>query len=96
MAEVPDLPEHVAVIVAEPAATPLARPVELTVAADVLLLVQAYGEQLIVLPLASFAVVLSCCVPPTGIDADAGETVTVLTVGAVAGVVAVATFDSAP
>ena len=65
IADVADLPEHAAVIVAEPAATPRARPAELTVATDALLLVQVYGEQLIVAPLAFFAVALSCCVAPT-------------------------------
>jgi hypothetical protein len=38
MVEVPDFPELVAVIVAEPAATPVTTPLELTVAAAWLLL----------------------------------------------------------
>ena len=37
IADVPDLPELVAVIVAEPAATPVTTPVEFTVAAAALL-----------------------------------------------------------
>ena len=40
MAEVPDLPELVAVMVADPAATPVTTPLELTVAAARLLLDQ--------------------------------------------------------
>jgi hypothetical protein len=40
IADVPDLPELVAVIVAEPAATPVTTPFEFTVAAEALLLVQ--------------------------------------------------------
>jgi hypothetical protein len=41
IADVPLLPEVVAVIVAEPAATPVTRPLEFTVAAAELLVVQA-------------------------------------------------------
>jgi hypothetical protein len=39
IADVPDLPELVAVMVAEPAATPVTTPLELTVAAEALLVV---------------------------------------------------------
>ena len=39
IADVPDLPEVVAVMVAEPAATPVTTPLELTVAAEALLVV---------------------------------------------------------
>jgi hypothetical protein len=50
IADVPVLPEHVAVIVAEPAATPLTTPAELTVAAAALLVDHVTVCPLITLP----------------------------------------------
>src|SRR6185503_16193955 len=41
--DVPDLPEQVAVIVADPADAPETRPLELTAATELLLLVHVYG-----------------------------------------------------
>jgi hypothetical protein len=50
IADVPDNPELVAVIVAEPAATPVTTPLELTVAAAALLVVQLTVCPLMTLP----------------------------------------------
>lgn len=50
IADVPDLPELVAVIVAEPAATPATTPVEFTVAAAALLVAHVTLGPLIGLP----------------------------------------------
>src|SRR2546429_2342703 len=79
MLAVPLCPSLVAVIVAEPAATPLTSPVPLTVAADVLLLAQLTTRPDNGLPLASFGVAVSCTVCPADTEADAGLTVTELT-----------------
>src|SRR6266581_4363871 len=62
MADVPLCPSLAAVIVADPAATPDTSPLPLTVATDVLLLVQVTTRPDSVLPLASFVVALSCVV----------------------------------
>ena len=79
MPAVPLCPSLVAVIVAEPAATPLTSPVPLTVATDVLLLAQVTARPDSGLPLASFGVAVSCTVCPADTEADAGLTVTELT-----------------
>src|SRR5207249_4880894 len=79
MPAVPLCPSLVAVIVAEPAATPLTSPVPLTVATDVLLLAQVTTRPDSGLPLASFGVAVSCTVCPADTEADAGLTVTELT-----------------
>jgi hypothetical protein len=50
MLEVPDFPELVAVIVAEPAATPVTTPLELTVAAAALFVAHVTVCPLITLP----------------------------------------------
>src|SRR6266550_2787800 len=84
MAAVPLCPSLVAVIVAEPATTPLTSPLELTVATEVLLLDHVTVRPVSGLPLASFGVAVSWTVWPTGTLADAGLTVTELT----------ATFDT--
>src|SRR6266702_878782 len=76
MAEVPLCPSLVAVIVAEPATTQLTRPLEFTVATDVLLLDQVIVRPVSGLPLTSFAVAVSCTVWPAGTLAGAGLTVT--------------------
>jgi hypothetical protein len=79
---VPDFPAVVAVIVAEPAATPVTTPFELTVAAAGLLVDQAMLWPVITFPWASFTVAESVTEPPTVIDDDGGETTTVVTTGA--------------
>src|SRR6266566_701156 len=75
-AEVPLCPSLVAVIVAEPATTPLTSPLELTVATEVLLLDQLIVRPVSGLPLTSFGVAVSCSVWPAGTLAGAGLTVT--------------------
>ena len=83
-------------MVAEPAATPVTRPVPLTVARLVLLLVQVTARPSSALPLASLRVAVTCCTFPTVTVALAGVSVTDA-IGAVdAPVVAVATLESAP
>src|SRR5207247_7692625 len=72
MAEVPLCPSLVAVIVAEPATTPLTRPLEFTVATDVLLLAQVIVRPVSGLPLTSCGVAVSCAVWPACTLAGAG------------------------
>jgi len=76
MAAVPLLPSLVAVIVAVPAATPVTRPLVLTVATAVLLLAQVIVRPDRELPFASFGVAVSCTVWPTGTLAVVGLTAT--------------------
>src|SRR3989440_8409613 len=76
MADVPLCPSLVAVIVADPAATPDTSQLPLTVAADVLPLLHVTTRPDSVLPLASFGVAVSCTVWPTPTLAEAGLTVT--------------------
>src|SRR5207302_922533 len=76
MADVPPCPSLAAVIVAEPAATPVTRPLLLTVAIAVLLLAQVTTRPDSGLPLASFGVAVSCAVVPSFTEAAAGATVT--------------------
>jgi hypothetical protein len=78
---VPDLPAHDAVIVAEPAATPVTTPALFTVATPVLLLDQLIVWPAITFPCASFTVAESVAVAPVWIDGFEGETVTVVTTG---------------
>jgi len=73
--------EHVAVIVADPAPTPVTTPLELTVATAVLPLDHVIVWPVITLPWASFTVAVSEVVAPTAIDAVPGVTVTVVTTG---------------
>src|SRR2546427_8198669 len=73
---VPLCPSEVAVIVAEPAATPVTRPLALTVATAGLPLDQAIVRPESELPFASFGVAASGTVWPTCTDAVAGFTVT--------------------
>jgi hypothetical protein len=82
IAAVPDFPAHVAVIVAEPAPAPDTTPLELTVAADALLVDQVTVCPVIVFPLASFTAACNEVVAPTPMEAEPGETVTVVTTGA--------------
>ena len=76
IAAVPLWPSLVAVIVAEPATTPLTSPLELTVATDVLLLDQVIVRPVSGLPLTSFGVAVNWTVWPASTVADAGLTVT--------------------
>src|SRR5437016_12181344 len=77
MAEVPLCPSLVAVIVADPANTPVTRPVAFTVAAEPLLLDQVIDRPVRTLPFASFNVAASCSVWPSFTVADPGVSVTV-------------------
>src|SRR6266699_256579 len=79
MAEVPLCPSLVAVIVADPATTPVTNPLALTVAAELLLLDQVIDRPVRMLPFASLRVAVSCCVWPSFSVADAGARVTVAT-----------------
>src|SRR2546421_275629 len=79
MAEVPLWPSLVAVIVADPATTPVTNPLALPVAAELLLLDQVIDRPVRMLPLASLRVAVSCCVWPSFSVADAGARVTVAT-----------------
>src|SRR5438309_672227 len=63
MLDVPVLPSVVAVIVADPAPTPVTSPVALTVATPLLLLVHVTTRPARALPLASRGVAMSCSVP---------------------------------
>src|SRR4029077_20672621 len=74
--EVPLCPSLVAVIVAEPAATPVTTPLPFTVATAVLLLAHVTTRPVSGLPLASLGVSVSCTVCPTNTLAGAGVTVT--------------------
>ena len=72
----PILPSLVAVIVADPAATPVPRPLAETVATAPLLVVQVTVRPVSTFPLASLSTAPSCCVAPTDTVADAGLTAT--------------------
>src|SRR5204862_3014354 len=76
MAAVPLCPSLMAVIVAEPATTPLTSPLELTVATAVLLLDHAIVRPDSGLPAASFGVAVSWSALPAGTLAELGLTVT--------------------
>src|SRR6184192_1602847 len=73
---VPLCPSLVAVIVADPAATPVTSPAADTVAIAVFELVHATPRPVSTFPAASFGVALSCVVAPTKTFAVAGLTVT--------------------
>src|SRR5438445_9945236 len=75
-ADVPLLPSDVAVMVAEPAATPVTSPLPFTVATAVLLLAQVTTRPDNGLPFASFGVAVSCTVPPCCTLAVGGVTAT--------------------
>src|SRR5438874_3237546 len=81
--DVPLLPSDVAVMVAEPAVTPLTSPLPLTVATAVLLLAHVITRPDNGLPLASFGVAVSCSVNPTCTLAGDGVTATEATGAAV-------------
>src|SRR5207302_464986 len=74
--DVPLLPSDVAVMVAEPAVTPLTSPLPFTRATAVLLLDQVTTRPLSGFPLASFGVAVSCTVEPCCTVAGDGLTVT--------------------
>src|SRR5205807_155899 len=75
-ADVPLFPSLVAVIVAEPAAALLTRPLADTVATAAVPVAQVTTRPLSAVPCASFGVAVSCVVAPTGRPAAAGLTVT--------------------
>src|SRR5215831_9292470 len=93
IAEVPLFPSEVAVIVADPAAPPVTRPVPFTGAMLVALLDQVMVRPVSTFPPASFVVAVSWIVDPTATDALAGLTVTVATGG---GADAVTVIDAVP
>src|SRR5437016_3457306 len=93
--DVPLCPSLVAVIVAGPAARAVTRPLLLTVAADVLELVQVTVRPVRMLPLASRSVAVSWSVCPAGTLAVAGLTVTEAT-GALATVTAAVCVMAVP
>jgi len=93
MLDVPDFPELVAVIVAEPAATPVTTPLEFTVAAVALLVDHITVCPVITLPFWSLTVATSVVVEPATTDADVGATVTVVTTGAGGGTAVTVMLD---
>src|SRR3989442_3351673 len=93
-AAVPLFPSLVAVIVAEPAATPVTNPLPLTVAAAGLLDAQVTTRPVSAAPLASFGVAVSCTVCPLCRFAVAGLTVTDATGTLVTVIAAVALLPS--
>src|ERR1700719_4569119 len=76
MADVPFCPSLVAVIVAVPGATPVTRPLPLTVAAAVLLELHVITRPVSAMPFASFGIAINCTVCPTTKLAVAGVSVT--------------------
>src|SRR2546421_10698783 len=76
MADVPLCPSLVAVIVADPAATPVTNPLSETVAAAPLLVAQVTTRPLRAVPFASFGVAVNWVVAPTVTPAAVGLTVT--------------------
>src|SRR5206468_2649817 len=74
--DVPVLPSHVAVIVAEPVAMPETRPFALTVATAALLLVHDTARPVRGLPAASFGVPVSWAALPTATLTELGATAT--------------------
>jgi len=93
-AAVPLFPSLVAVIVAEPAATPVTNPLPVTVAAAGLLDAQVTTRPVSAAPLASFGVAVSCTVCPLCKFAVAGLTVTDATGTLVTVIAAVALLPS--
>jgi hypothetical protein len=78
--DVPVFVSLVAVIVTgPPAATPVTRPLAFTEATALLLEDHVTVRPVSTVPFASLVTAVSCCVPPTGIPAVVGVTVTVLT-----------------
>lgn len=81
IADVPDLPEQVAVIVADPAAAPETTPLEFTVAAAGLLVDHVTVWPVITLPFWSLTVAWRVVVVPIVRDAEGGVTSTLVTTG---------------
>src|SRR5205809_789245 len=94
MAEGPLLPSLVAVIVAEPAVTPVTSPLPPTVATALFLLAQVTARPANGLPFAALGVAASCTVWPACTDADAGLTATDATGTLVTKIAAVPLFPS--
>jgi hypothetical protein len=95
-AALPLLPSLVAVIVAEPAATPFTRPVDETVAIEAFEVVHVTTRSLSTLPLASRSVACSCVLCPTCTVATPGDTDTVATGAGGGGGGAVTVIDELP
>src|SRR5687767_1296738 len=95
MAALPLFPSLVAVIVADPSATAVTRPVALTVAAVSSLLVQLTTRPDSGAPFASRGVAVSCTVAPLATVASAGSIVTAATGTTSAGVPALISMPSA-
>jgi hypothetical protein len=74
-------PAALTVIVVDPAATPVTRPVDDTEASPLLALDHVYATPVTVAPLAALAVGVGCVFRPTPIDACVGETTTDATPG---------------
>jgi hypothetical protein len=96
MAAVPLFPSLVAVIVADPAATPVTSPVEETVAAPALEVVHVTARPVSTVPPASRSVACSCVVCPACTLAEDGATVTVATGGGGGGGAAVTVIAAVP
>src|SRR5205809_198118 len=96
MAAAPLCPSEVAVIVVEPAATPVPRPLLLTVAAAVLELVHVTVRPANGLPNASRVIAAYCAVCPTPIVAVGGVTVTAATGSGHPVTVTLAAVDTLP
>jgi hypothetical protein len=94
MVAVPLLPSLVAVIVADPAAAAVTRPLDETLATPALEVVHEIGRPIRVAPLASRRVAVSCVVCPTVMLDVGGETSTDATGGTVTVTVAVPLFPS--
>ena len=94
---VPDTPSTVALIVVEPALTPVAVVAVpddgLTVATEVLLLDQAKVLPIITVPSDSRALAVNRCVSPSSIEVDVGDTVTRFTTGGGSVTVSIAVPD---
>jgi len=75
----PFFPSLVAVIVADPRATPLTRPLGDTVAIELLLVSHVIVRPVSTFPLASLTTAVSCCVDPGDRFTESGLTMTVST-----------------
>src|SRR5438093_8081177 len=73
IAELPLLPSEVAVIVADPATSPVTSPLPFTLATAAALLAHVTTRPDSAFPLASFGVAASCTVPPTRSEEHTSE-----------------------
>src|SRR6266567_243891 len=94
IAELPLFPSLVAVIFAEPVATPVTSPLPFTVATPGASVDQVIALPESGLPLASSGVAVSCCVVPMNTEADAGLTLTDATGTGFTMIAALALFPS--